>query len=127
MRYFSSRTDSPLLHIMWGNAFLLSLVYLLLGLGVELALRYFPSRFLQRLSLSLDSLPARALELTGAMEPLRAAYFSGRISEVGVRVVFGLTTMVVIFLLAMVVGTVMGGVRTLLARRAPREGGRRHP
>ncbi len=112
---------------MWGNAFLLSLIYLLLGLGVEIALRYFPSRFLQRLSLSLDSLPARALELTGAMEPLRAAYFSGRISEMGVRVVFGVTTMVVIFLLAMVVGTLMGGVRTLLARRALREGGRRHP
>ncbi|MBL0692738.1 hypothetical protein JJE73_03820 [Comamonas sp. JC664] len=109
---------------MWGNAFLLSLIYLLLGLGVEIALRYYPLPFLQRLSLSLDSLPARALELTGAMAPLRAAYFSGRISEAGVRVVFGITTMVVIFLLAMVVGTLMGGVRTLLARRAQRQGGR---
>ncbi|MFP2962325.1 hypothetical protein ACLEPN_32215 [Myxococcus sp. 1LA] len=120
MRYFSSRTDSPLLRIMWGNAFLLSLIYLLLGLGVEIALRLHPTSFLRRMSLSLDSLPARALELSGAMEPLRAAYFSGRIAEWGVRVVFGITTMVIIFLLAMVVGTLMGGVRTLLARRALR-------
>lgn len=114
---------APLLRIMWGNAFLLSLLYLVVGVGVELALRLWPTRFLQRLSLSLDSLPARALELTGAMEPLRTAFFNGRISEAGVRVVFGLTTMVVIFLLALVVGTFMGGVRLFVARRAWRRAG----
>lgn len=109
---------------MWGNAFLLSLLYLLVGVGVELALRVFPSRFLQRLSLSLDSLPARALELTGLMEPLRTAYFSGQMTEAGVRVVFGITTVAVIFVLALVVGALMAGVRLLLARRAVRRAGR---
>ncbi|MFY1824372.1 hypothetical protein ACN47A_00485 [Myxococcus fulvus] len=106
-----------MLRIMWGNAFLLSALYLLVGVVVEVALRYFPSLFLQRLSLSLDSLPARALELMGAMEPLRTAYFNGRIPEYAVRLVFGLTTVAVIFLLALVVGTVMGTLRHLLSRR----------
>jgi len=124
VRNVRSPSDSPLLRIMWGNAFLLSLFYLLVGLGVELALRAFPSRFLQRLSLSLDSLPARALDLSGLMEPLRAAYFSGRITESGVRVVFGLTTVAVIFVLALVVGSLMAGVRLMLARRAPGRAGR---
>ncbi|WP_163995994.1 hypothetical protein [Pyxidicoccus caerfyrddinensis] len=110
---------------MWGNAFLLSLLYLVLGVGVELALRLYPTRFLQRLSLSLDSLPARALELTGALEPLREAYFSGRITESGVRVVFGVTTVLVIFLLALVVGSLMGGLRFFMARRAWRRAGGR--
>ncbi|MCP3104835.1 hypothetical protein LZ198_38815 [Myxococcus sp. K15C18031901] len=108
---------------MWGNAFLLSVLYLLVGLVVEIALNRWPSRFLQRLSLSLDSLPARALELVGAMEPLRAAFFSGHIPEFGVRLVFGVTTVVVIFLLALVVGTLMGGLRYLLARSAARRHG----
>ncbi|WP_338873589.1 hypothetical protein [Myxococcus stipitatus] len=107
---------------MWGNAFLLSVLYLLVGVVVEIALRMFPSRFLQRLSLSLDSLPARALELTGAMEPLRTAFFNGRISEFGVRLIFGFTTVVVIFLLALVVGTLMGTLRYFIARAALRRG-----
>jgi len=124
VRPFPTRPEAaPLLRIMWGNAFLLSLLYLVVGFGVELALRFFPSRFLQRLSLSLDSLPARALEMAGAMEPLREAYFSGRISEFGVRVIFGITTVAVIFMLALVVGTLMGGVRLFVARRAWRRAG----
>ncbi|MCP3138507.1 hypothetical protein [Pyxidicoccus xibeiensis] len=125
MTSFPSRPEAPLLRIMWGNAFLLSLLYLLVGVGVEVALRVYPSRFLQRLSLSLDSLPAKALELTGIMEPLREAYFSGRISEFGVRIVFGATTVAVIFVLALVVGTLMGAVRLFVARRAWRRAGGR--
>lgn len=108
---------------MAGNAFLLSVIYLLVGIAVEIARRVHPSTFVQRLSLSLDSLPARALEMTGAMEPLREAYFSGRISEFGVRVIFGITTVAVIFMLALVVGTLMGGVRLFVARRAWRRAG----
>lgn len=126
MKSYPPRPDAaPLLRIMWGNAFLLSLLYLVLGFGVELALRVYPTRFLQRLSLSLDSLPARALELAGVMERLREAYFNGRISEFGVRIVFGVTTVLVIFLLALVVGSIMGGLRFLMARRAWRRAGGR--
>ena len=110
----------PLMRIMGGNAFLLSVLYLLVGIVVEGARRVWPSIFLQRLSLSLDSLPARALELVGLMEPLREAYFAQQIRESVVRLVFGVTTIVIIFLLAVVVGVFMGSLRSLMLRRASR-------
>lgn len=110
----------PLMRIMGGNAFLLSVLYLLVGIGVEGARRVYPTLFLQRLSLSLDSLPARALELVGLMQPLRDAYFSGRVSESVLRLVFGVTTIVIIFLLAVVVGVFMGSLRSLALRRGSR-------
>ncbi|MBF5042845.1 hypothetical protein FGE12_10605 [Aggregicoccus sp. 17bor-14] len=103
--------------VLGGNAFILSVLYLLLGIGVELGRRMYPSRFLQRLSLSLDSLPARALELVGALSPLRDAYLEGRVSELGVRLVFGATTLGVIFLLALLVGLAGWSVRGALERR----------
>ncbi|QRK08486.1 hypothetical protein JQX13_52745 [Archangium violaceum] len=110
----------PLMRIMGGNAFLLSVLYLLVGIVVEGAQRLWPSVFLQRLSLSLDSLPARALELVGLMQPLRDAYYSERLSVSAVRLVFGATTIVIIFLLAVVVGVFMGSLRSLLFRKASR-------
>ncbi len=113
----------PLLRIMASNAFLLSILYLVVGLVVEVLRRYRPSRFLMRLSLSLDSLPARALELTGAMRPLSEAYLAGRISEAWIRVIFGATTVVIIFALALVVGMGMGSLRVWLERRAMRKFG----
>jgi hypothetical protein len=110
----------PLMRIMGGNAFLLSVLYLLVGIGVEGARRVYPTLFLQRISLSLDSLPARALELVGLMQPLRDAYFSGLVSESVLRLVFGATTLVIIFLLAVVVGVFMGSLRSLALRRGSR-------
>ncbi len=105
---------------MGANAFLLSILYLLVGILVEGVRRVWPVGFIRRMSLSLDSLPARALELVGAMQPLRDAYFSGRISEFSVRLVFGVTTVSIIFLLAVVVGVFMGSLRGALLRWARR-------
>ncbi|RKH54766.1 hypothetical protein [Corallococcus aberystwythensis] len=110
---------------MWGNAFLLSVLYLLAGIVVETLRRRYPKYFFDRLSMALDSLPARALELVHAMEPLRAAYFSGRITDLGVRVVFGVVTVAVIFLLALVVGAIMAVLRWGLMRAT--RGGNRPP
>jgi hypothetical protein len=107
----------PLGSVLGANAFILSVIYLLLGIGVELARRVHPSRFLQRLSLSLDSLPARALDVLGVLGPLREAYLEGRVSELGVRLVFGATTLAVIFLLALAVGLAGWSVRGALERR----------
>ncbi|WP_223646579.1 hypothetical protein [Corallococcus sp. EGB] len=101
---------------MWGNAFLLSVLYLLAGIVVESVRRRYHTPFFERLSMALDSLPARALELVHAMEPLRAAYFSGRITDLGVRAVFGVATVAVIFLLALVVGAIMAVLRLALVR-----------
>lgn len=110
----------PLMRIMGGNAFLLSVLYLLVGIGVDGARRVWPSLFLERLSLYLDSLPARALELMGLMRPLRDAYYTQRISGPELRLVFGVTTILIIFLLAVVVGVLMGSLRSFMLRNASR-------
>lgn len=106
---------------MGSNAFLLSIIYLVVGITVEALRRVYPTRFIQRLSLSLDSLPARALELVGVMERLRADYMHGQISDYQVRLIFGGTTIVVIFLLAFVVGLLVGSLRGYIERRAMRK------
>jgi hypothetical protein len=108
----------PLLRIMGSNAFLLSIIYLLVGIAVELARRFYNTRFVQRLSLSLDSLPARALELVGVMDSLRTRYLEGKVADYQVRLIFAGTTIVIIFLLAFVVGMVVGSLRGYMERRA---------
>ncbi|WP_341870747.1 hypothetical protein [Corallococcus terminator] len=115
--------SSPLLQVMWGNAFLLSVLYLLVGIVVELLRRRSSSPTVARLSMALDSLPARALEVVHGLEPLRAAYFDGRISDLGVRVLFGIVTVAVIFLLALVVGAIMAVLRWAVLRAASSKGG----
>jgi hypothetical protein len=112
---------------MGNNAFLLSIIYLLVGISVEVARRVYPSRFVQRLSLSLDSLPARALELVGVMEPLRTTYLNGQIPEYQVRLIFAGTTIVIIFVLAFVVGILVGGLRSYVERRALKKSGQGGP
>ncbi|HET9449405.1 MAG TPA: hypothetical protein VFO83_00910 [Aggregicoccus sp.] len=107
----------PLGPVLGANAFVLSVLYLLVGIAVELARRVHPSRFLQRLSLSLDSLPARALDFLNLLAPLREAYLAGQVSELGVRLVFGATTLVVIFVLALAVGVAGWSLRGALERR----------
>jgi hypothetical protein len=106
---------------MVGNAFLLSVIYLVVGIAVELARRFYPTKFVARLSLSLDSLPAQALELTGLMEPLKTAYSNGELPDYQVRLIFGATTIVIIFLLAFAVGLLVGGLRSYIERRALRK------
>jgi hypothetical protein len=117
----------PLFRIMAANAFLLSIIYLVVGTVVEWARRYHPTRFVLRLSLSLDALPARALELTGAMTPLRRAYFYGRLSEFWLRIIFSATTIAIIFVLALLVGLLMGSLRGWLERKALNQSSRRGP
>ncbi len=117
----------PLLRIMASNAFLLSIVYLLVGIAVEAARRLYPSRFVQRLSLSLDSLPARVLDLVGVLDPLRADYLNGKIPDYQVRLIFAGTTIVIIFVLAFVVGMLVGSLRGYVERRALRKASQRRP
>jgi hypothetical protein len=111
-----------LLQLMVANAMLLSGLYALLGLVAELGRRFLPSRVMDHASLVLDSLPARALELVGLMGPLRDALFDGRISNFTVRLAFGAASFVVIFVLALLVGAVTGGLRKLHARKVGRAG-----
>jgi hypothetical protein len=102
---------------MFGNATLLSLVYLALGLCFEILRRAYPAPWVMRSVLVLDSLPARTLDLFGWMEALRHAYVYGQISETSLRLVFSSTTIAIIFLMALVVGAGMWLVRRLIYRR----------
>ena len=110
-------TPVPLFRIMFGNATLLSLVYLGLGVVFELVRRVHPAAWVMRSVLVLDSLPARTLDLLGWMERLRHAYVYGQISETSLRIIFSGTTIAIIFLMAIVVGAGMWVVRRLVYRR----------
>jgi hypothetical protein len=107
----------PLFRIMFGNATLLSVVYLAVGVLVELLRRFYPMGWVNRATLVLDSLPGRTLELLGLMEPLRLAYVYGRLGEGGLRVVFAVTTLLIIFAMALVVGAGMWLLRRYIYRR----------
>jgi hypothetical protein len=105
---------------MVGNASLLSVLYLATGACIECWRRLRPSPWVERVSLALEALPARALELLGAMSALREYYVYGRISEVWVRVIFGATVIAIIFALAIALGVAMWMVRRLWQWQAAR-------
>src|SRR5262249_2126605 len=102
--------------MMVGNASLLSVIYLASGAAIEALRRIHPSPGLERASLALDSLPARVLELLGALAPLKGAYLDGRLSEVSLRLIFGATVVAVIFAMAVGIGILMWLGRWALSR-----------
>lgn len=126
-RSYPPQPHYPLLRIMGSNAFLLSIVYLLVGIAVEAARRLYPTPLVKRLSLSLDSLPARALEFVGVMESLRADYLNGQLPDYQVRLIFAGTTIVIIFVLAFLVGIVVGSLRSYVEYRAQKKASERKP
>jgi hypothetical protein len=96
------------------NALTLAVGYLGVGVLVESLRRLYPSRGVLTLSFALDALPAQVLSLLGFLEPLRDAYLSGRLGEAGLRAIFALTALSVIFLLAIVLGLCGAGVRAAI-------------
>lgn len=106
----------PVFKISLTNASILSGLYLLVAVVVELVRRAWNPRWIERVSLSLEAFPARTLELLGLFEPLRRAWVEERISPLGVRFVYGLTTVAVIFALGLAVGAVMWLIAKLAAR-----------
>lgn len=102
---------------MFANATLLSIIYLLIGILVEVLRRVYPADWVMRAVLAIDSLPARTLELLGAMSRLRTAYAYGKVDEIALRLVFSATTIVIIFLMAAIVGVGMWLMRRFLYRR----------
>ena len=102
------RAQSPgLLRVVSANGFILSALYLLVGLGVECLRRWYPSYSVLRLSLALDSLPARALHGLGLLLRMQEAYGEGRMREWMLRLIFGATTVLLIFVLALLLGAVL--------------------
>jgi hypothetical protein len=111
----------PVFKISVANASILSGVYLVVAIGVELVRRAWNPRWVDRVALSLEAFPARTLDLLGLFEPLKAAWVEGRVSALGVRFVYGLTTVAIIFTLGMLVGGLMWLIARLSARAAPLE------
>ncbi|HYV44771.1 MAG TPA: hypothetical protein VFA20_07920 [Myxococcaceae bacterium] len=110
----------PLVQIMLGNSFLLSAIYLGSGLVMECLRRLHPTAALVRMSVAMDRLPAGVLDAVGLLGPIREAYLHEEIGPGVLRVVFGLTTVALIFALALVVGFGMWGAMQVQRRRAGR-------
>jgi hypothetical protein len=109
----------PLLQIMLGNSFLLSAIYLGSGLVVECLRRLHPTETVVRMSLAMDRLPAGVLDAVGLLGPIREAYLHEEIGPWALRVVFGLTTVALIFALAILVGLGMWVAMQVQRRRGP--------
>jgi len=98
------------------SALTLAAGYFCVGLLVETLRRLYPSHSVLTLSFALDALPARALSFCGLLEPLREAYVAGRVSEAGLRAVFGATSLAVIFLMAAGLGVLGAALRVFFQR-----------
>ena len=99
------------------NAALLSALYLAIATGLEGIRRVFNPRWAEKACLAMEAFPARAIDVVGLLDPIKHAYAWGQISELQVRLVFGLATVVVIFLLAVAVGTGMWLFAKLISRK----------
>ena len=99
------------------NVFLLSALYLALGLGLELLRRWFEWSWPAHLLMALDGLPSRVLSLLGLLGPLREAYGHGELSTWALRAIFSVATLSVIALTAVIVGLIMAAITWLFRRR----------
>ncbi len=106
----------PVFKISVTNASILSALYLFVAVVVELVRRVWNPRWIERVSLSLEAFPARTLELFGLFEPVRQAWHEDRLSGLGVRFIYGFTTVAVIFTLGMLVGGAMWIISRIAAR-----------
>ena len=106
----------PVFKISFTNATLLSALYLAVGSAVEIVRRIWNPRWVDRLSLSLEAFPAKTLDLLGLFRPVLDAWREGRLTDTQVRLIYGTTTVVVIFALGMGVGVLMWLIGKLASR-----------
>ena len=109
-----SRT--PILRIVFHNAFVISVIYVVIGIAADVLWRVHPTHFVYRLSFAIDALPAQALALLGLLDPLRQAHFRGSLSSLELRWIFATTAIAIIFLSALAIGGVMAITRRLWDR-----------
>jgi hypothetical protein len=109
----------PVFRISVHNATLLSAAYLAIATVLEGIRRIFNPRWAEKACLAMESFPARAIDLVGLLDPIKHAYAWGTISELQVRLLFGLATVVVIFLLAVGVGSGMWLFAKIVTRKEP--------
>lgn len=111
-----SQQRVPVFKISLTNATLLSALYLLVASAVELIRRVWNPRWVERVSLSMEAFPARTLELLGLFQPLLDAYRTDALTGTQVRLLYGLTTVIIIFALGMAVGVLMWLIGKLASR-----------
>jgi len=103
----------PVLRISLNNATILSVVYLVVGIGIELVRRQWSPRWAERGSLAMEAFPARILDGLGLLSKIRLAYARSELAEWEVRVIYGVTTVIVIYAM----GLAVGGLLFLIARQ----------
>ncbi len=106
----------PLLRGLMGTAFLLSVVYLAMGVTVELLRRMFPMALTDAAARAVDSLPAGVIRLVGAMPLLTALYANGYLPDYALRIIFGLTGVLFFHVTALVVVALTALLRRFLDR-----------
>ena len=79
----------PVFRISAHNATLLSALYLAIATVLEGIRRIWNPRWTEKACLAMEAFPARALDVVGLLEPIKHAYAWGNISEMSVRLVFG--------------------------------------
>lgn len=94
----------PFFRISLHNATLLSALYLGIATALEGIRRIWNPRWAEKACLAMEAFPARALDFVGLLTLIKDAYSWERISEVEVRLMFGVATVIIIFLLAVAVG-----------------------
>lgn len=97
----------PVFRISVHNAALLSALYLGAATALEGIRRLWNPRWAENACLAMEAFPARALDVVGVLDLMKREYAWGNLSQLHVRLIFGVTTIVVIFLLALVVGSGM--------------------
>ena len=94
----------PVFRISVHNAALLSALYLGAATALEGIRRIWNPRWAENACLAMEAFPARALEVVGLLDLMKREYAWGNLTQMHVRLMFGVTTILVIFLLALVVG-----------------------
>jgi hypothetical protein len=112
----------PIFRISLQNATVLSVAYLAAAVLIELSHRYFPLRLTERAALVIEWIPARTLDWVGLYHPIRTAVIDGDLSIFAVRLIFGVTSVLAIFLIALGVGVMMWLVRWAILRADRRHG-----
>lgn len=101
------KTRPPFFRMSLANATLVSAMYLVSGAAGEVLRRTLNLRWAERLSRMMEAFPMQVLEKVGLLEPLRRGWLEGHISDLQVRLVYGLTAVVIIYALGLGVGAGM--------------------
>jgi hypothetical protein len=97
-----------MLRLSFGNASLLSAIYLVVATAVELIRRQWNFYWSERMALAFEMMPARTLDWCGLLLPLKMYFIEHQWPTWATRSVYGVTSVLTIFVLGFLVGTTLG-------------------